>query len=350
MKRTLFLCLALLACSITVYSQTMLIMAKPKDSKLWGYANLKGEMVIPAQFEKCHPFSPEGLAVIYNSKEKQFYFINTKGEKLNTEVTSFKLKDNMFSGLDGFSDGLIQIKIGEKWGYLNTAGKIGIQAKYEETSMFNEGFAIVKSGGNYLVIDTHGKETTISGTGILDIKPFKEKLAPYRAADKKMGFIGIDGKIAIEAKFESVGYFTNGLAWAKTLEKTVGFINPKGEWVIQPTFESANEFDTESGMAKVKKNDKTMFVDKEGKTLEITIAESFGTFSEGLADGKSAKQVGFFNNKGTWVIKPQFEAIRDFKNGYAAAKQGEQWGIIDRQGGWVIKPAFEGIRDVEVVK
>ncbi len=87
-----------------------------------------------------------------------------------------------------------------------------------------------------------------------------------------------------------------------------------------------------------------------GEIVKVNDTEVWGDFSEGLADGKNGDQRGFYNNKGEWVIKPQFEGVRDFKNGYAAAKQGGKWGVIDKKGNWVIRPAFDGIKDMELVK
>jgi len=46
-----------------------------------GYANLKGELIIPAKYQKCSEFSKEGVATIYDKDNKKFYIINLK-EKL----------------------------------------------------------------------------------------------------------------------------------------------------------------------------------------------------------------------------------------------------------------------------
>jgi len=350
MKRNILsLLLVILAASFQVSAQNFLTQVKPKDSRLWGYANQKGELVIPARFEKCYPFSSAGLAPIYDTRERQYYFINVKGEKLTTEVTSFKLQDG-FADVESFTNGLIQVKIGEKWGYLDKGGKIGIPAKYESTTSFDDGLAIAKVSGNYVVIDTKGTEKTVVGTGITEIRQFSEKLAPFRGADRKYGFIGADGKIAIPGQFESVGYFKNGLAWAKTPERLLGYINPKGDWVIQPQFDAGHDFDAESGLARVKKGPKWMYVNKSGVTSEVSISETFGDFSEGLAEGKIREKRGYYNAKGDWVIEPKFEGTRNFKNGFAAAREGGKWGMINKQGKWVIEPVFEGIKDMESIR
>lgn len=339
-------CLIML--NYSAQSQTYITQVKPAESKTWGYANSKGEMVIAPQYAKCYCFSIEGLAAIYDQKERQYHFINLKNERLPVEAAGFKIKDGLGFDVQGFCDGLAMIKQGEKWGYINTSGKVAIAAKYDDGTDFNDGFASVKSGTKYIVLNTKGNEMPVEGD-VADVKDFSEGLAPYRASDKKFGFVGSDGKIAIKAQYESVGYFSDGLAWAKSGD-LLGYINPKGDWIIKPQFTAGKEFDKTSGMARIKNGEKWAYVNKAGEILYVNDTEVWGDFSEGLADGKKGEKKGFFNNKGVWVIEPQFDGVRDFKNGFAAAKMGDKWGIIDKQGKWVIQPTYDGIKDMELVK
>ena len=342
--------LLLAAIASVSYSQNYYTQVKPAGEKLWGYANQKGEVVIAPKYAKCYKFSPEGWAAIYNQDERQYYFINTKGENMNTEVKGFKLRDGMGFDVEGFKSGLAMIKVGEKWGYMNTEGKMVIPAKYDDANDFNDGYASAKSGDKYFVVDTKGTEKPVDASGITEVRTFSEGMAPYRASDKKFGFIGSDGKVAIPAQYQTVGYFQNGLAWAKGADGKLGYVNSKGEWVIKPQFDAGKEFDKESGLARVKSGDKLAYVSKSGEMVNVSGTESWGDFSEGLADGKVGDKKGFYNSKGEWVIKPQFDGTRDFKNGFAAAKQGDKWGMIDKQGNWVIQPKFDGIKDMEAVK
>lgn len=348
-NRLLFGLLIVSLFSFQAVAQTYLAQVKPAGSKKWGYVNDKGELVIPAQFEKCYRFSSEGLAAIYDTAKKQYYFIDSKGNVLPTEITSFKLMDGFGFDLTGFSDGLVPVRVEDKWGYLNSKGKLVIQAKYDKVTEFNEGHAVALSGGKYFVLDTKGTEIPVVSDAV-DVKGFNGKYAPYRAADKKFGFIGVDGKVAIPAQFESVGYFNAGLAWAKNAERKLGYINTKGEWVIQPQFTSGKEFDGVSGYARIKEGEQWAYVSKTGEVLRVADTQSYGDFSNGLAEGKKDAKVGFFNTKGEWVIAPQFEAVRDFKNGYAAAKSNGKWGFIDAKGNWVIPAQYDGIKDFELIK
>ena len=89
MKKRIVLAFAFSLLGTITFAQTFVTQVKPAGNKKWGYATIKDGIVIQPQYEKCYKFSESGWAPIYDSKQKEFYFINLKGEKLNTEVKGF---------------------------------------------------------------------------------------------------------------------------------------------------------------------------------------------------------------------------------------------------------------------
>lgn len=337
------------AISVASYGQNFIAMVKPMGKKEWGYVNSQGDMVINAKYRKCYPFSSEGLTPIYEGKK--FSFINTKGEQIPTEISGFKLIEAGlgFGGLQGYSDGLIAVRKDKKWGFLNTDGKVAIELKYDKVSSFDNGFATARKGKTFYVLNTSGEETKIENSTVFAVKGFKEGLAPFYTEDKKNGFIDNNGKVAIQAQFANVGYFSNELAWAKTYDKKVGYINKSGEWAIKPKFDACKNFDPVSGMARVKINGQWAYTNKNGEIINVA-TETFGDFEEGLAKGKKDGKVGYYDAKGEWVIEPTLQGGRDFNNGFAAAKKNDKWGFINRKGEWVIEAKFAAVKDMEMVK
>nr|WP_307989211.1 WG repeat-containing protein [uncultured Niameybacter sp.] len=69
------------------------------------------------------------------------------------------------------------------------------------------------------------------------------------------------------------------------------------------------------------------------------------SFNEGLAPAKEGEAWGFINQKGEWIIKPQFKWASNFKEGVAiVAKEveGEKIvGIIDKKGTIVVEKEFK---------
>ncbi len=329
-------------------AQSYVSYVKPEGKKEWGYINDKGEFLIDPIYRKCYKFSEDGLAPIY--EKKKFSFINTKGEVLKTEVEGFKLIEVFGIGLQGYNDGMVAIRMGDHWGYLDTNGKLVIDTKYDKASVFSDGYATVKKGDDFFVINKTGVETVVTAPNVYNLKKFSEGLAPYNDPEKNNGFIGTDGKVAIAADFMAVGYFIDGLAWAKTKDKKVGFINKKGEWAIEAKFLKAHNFDPVSGLAKVKIGENWAYTTKSGEIIRIDDTLSWGNFSEGLAKGKKNEAIGFYDKDGKWVIEPQFQNVRKFVNGYAAAKKNDLWGFINTKGEWVIDAKYSAVKDMVLVK
>jgi hypothetical protein len=351
MKKISILAFILLVFSgFTAYSQTALILAKPMDSKDWGYCDLKGEFIIIPQYKNCTGFSLDGFAAIYDAKMKQYYFITTNGETLETEIKDFRLQEILGLGMKGFQDGFAPVRYQEKWGFLNTDGKLAIPAQYDKVTQFNSGYAVAQKVGKYYILDKTGNEIMVDIGGLSDINEFSEGYAIYKLDDGNVGFIDGNGTVVIPAKYKAAGDFSGGLAWAKDITGSVGYIDKKGEWVIPPKFEAGKFFDPSSGLARVKLASTWAYTNRQGDLLFVKDTEVWEDFFDGLAKGKKNGMTGFFNAKGEWVIEPQFDNGRDFHNGYASVKKGDKWGVIDTSGKWVIEPTFDEIKDVEIVR
>lgn len=347
--RFIYFTISLLFVSAVSFAQRGFVAVSDK-SAYCGYINLYGKVVVPIDYIKCQSFSPDGFAVVM--KATTYSIINAKGETIPTELQKFNVIEGFLGTTPkGYENGLLAIKSGAKWGYLNTAGKIAIPLKYDLVSAFDGGFAIAQYGGKYVVLDVDGKETPVVSTdNIKEIKHFTEGLAPFVAGNELLGFINSNAETVIKPQFKSVGYFSGGLAWAKKSDDLVGFINDKGEWIIKPVFSVASNVDPVSKYAKVKDKSGWYYINAMGEKLVVSTTEYWGDFNEGLAIGEQHKKFGFFNAKGEWVIKAQYESVRNFSNGYAAAKLDKKWGIINTKGEWVIKPTYEGINDVVLIK
>ena len=341
MKTTFFFLAALILAHQSLAQSPL---AQAKSGETWGYINTKGEYVIAAQFADCDAFSADGLAPIFDKKAKTSYFIRPNGEKLTTEVAKFRLKDIFGFGTLGFEYGMCPVQVDKSWGYMSTDGKMVVPATYEKVQEFNGNHGVAAKEGKFFIIDKKGAEKAVDVAGVLDVRHFSDGLAPVKVGEN-WGFISTDGSVALAPSFKSVGYFVEGLAWAKIASGQSGFIDKKGNWTIEAKYEAVKDFS--NGLARVKSGEVWTFIDKTGKPLVVPTADSFGDFSDGLAYCKSAEKVGFLDKTGKLVIPQEFSKVRDFKNGHAAALKGEKWGFIDKTGKWVIEPKFDAVKDFE---
>ncbi len=67
---------------------------------------------------------------------------------------------------------------------------------------------------------------------------------------------------------------------------------------------------------------------------------SYAQDFEYLLPAKRESKWGFIDQKGTWVIQPQFQEAFQFTEGLAAVKFYDNWGYIDKNGDWIIQPRF----------
>lgn len=315
--------------TISCYSQDYLVMFRNKA--LWGFMNLKGEVIIKPKYKYCRDFN-SGIA-----KVGAKVFINLKGEKLLIKVPNYTLSRE-------FNDGMLAIKVGMNWGFVNTLGELVIQTEYNDVTDFYDGYALAINKNETFVLDKNGKETkVITKDKIKSVHHFSEGMAPIQVG-LKYGFVNEKGVIIIEPQFLSVGYFSNGLAWARTNNNKLGYIDTKGKWVIEPKFYATRIFDKKSGRTRVKDKSGWGYVNSKGEILRIKEAQVFNDFEDGLCALRVNNLWGFIDGDGKWAIEPKYTAVTSFTNGFAGVRVKEKWGVINQKGEMVLQPIYNYIK------
>jgi len=118
---------------------------KYNEGGKFGFKNLLGEKVIPAQFDELFLFK-DGLACF--EKQGDFGYINEKGETVI---------EPQFECAMSFSEGLAAVTRENKSGYINKTGELVIPYKYDAATPFEEGTARVKSDNAWHYILPDGK-------------------------------------------------------------------------------------------------------------------------------------------------------------------------------------------------
>lgn len=134
--------------SVSLYSPSELPDEKERDltlfeapqTKLIGYKNKKGKIVIEPQFEQAHPFTKTGIAAVYKGG-KDWYTIDKSGQIL--------FKNYFFdNGPDYYVSGLTRFVDKGKIGFADKNGKIVIPATFDFALAFSfsEPITIVSQG------------------------------------------------------------------------------------------------------------------------------------------------------------------------------------------------------------
>ncbi|HYC87469.1 MAG TPA: WG repeat-containing protein [Chryseosolibacter sp.] len=224
----------------------------------WGRSGSKhvffdttGNIIFTRPLAEVGPYS-EGLAYVRTGRDK--FFMNTRGEKVMdanyVSVSRFhngvckvgipgRGRDVSYGVIgregnliiqadfdhlgDGFFNGLTSFQTDGKVGFLNERGQIAIPPVYEPAEVtdynFNEGYCPVRLNGKWGLIDTSGKlvvQAKYDGLG-----NFKEGLASF-AIGAFVGFIDARGTEIIPGEFVKDEYgmpeFHNGLAMVRVAD------------------------------------------------------------------------------------------------------------------------------------
>ncbi|MBN2897738.1 MAG: WG repeat-containing protein [Clostridia bacterium] len=138
----------------------------------------------------------------------------------------------------------------------------------------------------------------------------------------------------------SLEYASEGLISFYNDSWKYGYMNTSGKVVIDPIYDSADDF--HSGVARVSKEDETLFIDMTGKVLfkESDISDQFDdyvdvySFSEGLALVEVGYyDVGYINIKGEFVIPVgKYTSGGSFSEGIAYVSDDDGDYAIDQEG------------------
>jgi hypothetical protein len=213
----------------------------PHEYSSFGYINMKGEVVIPLKFQSAGAFS-EGLA--YAMSGGKWGYINSKGSWVITPRYGMPITGTLVMigyyppyvqytsfGVSRFHDGYAVVwDAGKNFDtgvahFIDKTGKQVFGRTFQAAGEFSEGLAEVEVNGKWGFIDTSGRmviqpqfatdESTLPG--------FSEGLAAVDKEVWKVGYIDKTGKWVIQPKYASGGFFGApgvGLAYVGGVDAT----------------------------------------------------------------------------------------------------------------------------------
>jgi hypothetical protein len=258
-------------------------LAAVKREGRWGYIDRNGSEVIPVRYRTAQSFH-NGVAIVDSGlPDHPIGVIDTSGAWITQPIF------RSLSAADG-PNGLLlgQKEPAEGLGFYDRSGNL-VLGPYFLAFSFSQGRARVKtgvrSGSDDWIIDASGTLLPKKPL-VLDGMRFSDGLIAIRQ-DRKLGYMDLDGNIAIEPRYDQGGAFAEGFA----------AVQSEGHW---------------------------SFIDKSG-----AVAAEFPAgiaFAEPLSDGLSlvsadrdqpGRKVGYVDRTGHWAIKPSWDDAEPFHEGLA---------------------------------
>lgn len=326
-----------------------------KNGKV-GYCVLKNDEMeekVPFEYDQAWPFY-NGKAIV--QKNDEFLLIDE-----DNNILSVLPVDDVES--DGIHQGIYTIRKNEKYGFMDSEGKIFIPARYDGGSILNEQYYAIRVNGDCGVIDKDGNvcipikyldidiideyDNTLydnASTQNEDDLDKREQLLCVSDGQLK-GVFSPDGKEIIPAEYGEVsysGYFdciltrvADGVNYWTTEGKKADLFN--GE--VGTIFLCENE-----NIIIAKCADKSYAYDKDLRLLwETDLAVE--DFSSGYACASKNNCYGFVNTKGETVIPLEYSYVYPFdaETGVAQVVKNGKTGFINEAGELVVDCVYDGV-------
>ena len=194
-------------------------------------------------------------------------------------------------------DGMILVKKGELWGYIDTEFN-EINIEYEDATCFSCGRAAVKKNGTWSIVDS-------------SLNPVNDRTYEDVLFD--------------EYKVCSVA----GAIFVKE-GNSYSMVSSDGE-VLLDNIESAKCFLDKDGYAAVKCDGKWKLTDSEGEIV-YEGEEEINSTNCGIFGYREAESWGYKYLDGSICIEPKFQDVKAFnQNGYAFVKENDVWSMIQME-------------------
>lgn len=167
-------------------------------------------------------------------------------------------------------------------------------------------------------------------------------MADYEPPVNQWGFIDSTGNLVIDAIYDDVGIFSEGLA-AVNFQGRWGYIDKTGKLIIQPRYRSAWAF--HENKARVKPFDQPdQFITVAGDVISSGTWTAVDDFSEGLARVQSGNTYGYIDTIGKMILPPVYFGGGSFWYGLAVVSNEEKTGMINRHGEEIIPMIYDQVK------
>lgn len=294
--------LTLVPCYITV-----------DNEKKYGYMYSDTKKVaVKCQFEKTYPFHGYIAKVLY------------KGNIIYVTRNGFFIQPNeSFYGSLSFKNGLVPAYASRELNPLSTEkifGYVDIQSddiikipfEYNQVRDFIRGFAAVKKGVKWGVIDSKGNVVI---PFIYELLIGTENLLFITKKIDKWGVINIENEEVIPLIYDSYSYCRKETIHTLSKEGKFGFYDTISNKFFGLNYQGACCFNEE--YAAVKINGKWGYIDKSFNTVIPFDFDDAKSFHDGIAAVKKGKEWGYISKNGDIILSFKFRYVTDFYRGIA---------------------------------
>jgi len=271
----------------------------------------------------------EGIAGYKSKSTGKYGFLDLNGNKIIPAE---------FDGFTGFLEGVSKVNKTidgkTKYGYIDIKGKIILPIIYDNAQAFRDGWGLIKKDNNYFFVDKNGNLKDPPGK-YDELSEFRSgyALGKFKGSDvTPHTFHYINPKLEIE--FSTIAWqaylFWENVAVVSTNNKTYQLMNKKGE-----IFKTLTDIETLSfctdGVLAIREKGKWGYINDKGDVIVTPKYDTCTAFKYGYGRFKLGSKWGIIDRSGTEILAPEYDGIYPGENGTFIYFD-KFWGIIDKSG------------------
>lgn len=270
----------------------------------FGITDLTGRIVVPYVYDGLIDIANVERKLMYHHTSEDSYLLHFDGDTVIGPASYIKVRD----------DGTVIVLKDGKYGIYNTAGIELIPCQYDDIPWFVNGKAVVlKSGEGYGVIDQTGRE----------IVPCTENR--------------FDGQLSTMTKSGLVLNMRN---------YSYGVLDMEGNVVIPHRYTEYYS-DTQNRIVLMDSSERVIVFDVNGRVLEsydaVPYLDQLTSYRDGIPVCKN-KKWGYVDNEWNLVVPARYKDIYKCEDNYYVVQfDDDQRGVIDKSGKILLKGPYENV-------
>ncbi len=291
-------------------------LAAVNQKGLWGYINHKGKMVIKPAFRSAWAFHEARARVQPFDKPAQF--IDQEGKAI---------KAVGWSAEDDFSDGRARVKVGDAYGYIDSAGTMVIQPIYKRGWNFKNGVCVVEYQEKLGMIDLKGAYILKPEFDFIKIAGLQNIILCH----KENTAIAYDTKGNEVARLPDCSMIDSDGHLISVREKGGMYLfDPSIQTTTKPSYYT-NVIYLEDSFWAGKTATGYLLLDGQGQPMSSIAYKQINKFSDGLAAFSKGEFWGYMDENGNEKTSDVFGLAWDYKEGLARAAFKDGIGFIDEE-------------------
>lgn len=239
---------------------------------------------------------------------------------------------------------LYRINVGGKYGFINENGDIVIEPQFDEAFFnFKKGeVCFARTGERRGLINTEGEFVVELDKGINFVWSYRNGIACCHGENNRFGIIDINGVIVLPIVYSDITEDdTTGFIVQDTVGN-MGYVNNRGEFIVPCVYNEVKGFG--DGLARVKKDDDWMFIDKKGDVIELLECdEILSGFGDNRAFVRQNGSVNMIDRHGKVIKSVDADSVFLFCEGYATFMKNGKYGKLDTNGNVFIEAKFDDL-------